>query len=114
MMKYKNAEMHNGETMTSGPIYAETFPKKESVKFDDDEKVMDVGSSPVTQSLESSNRKAIIIIENGDSISYSVEGQWGNHEVIGALELVKATVLSKVAPGNPGIMDRILMSAGIN
>lgn len=117
MIKYKDVD-HTSESevmTTSGPMFAETFPKKESVVFEQDTNHPpqvdgDKKAKEATQPVQ----KTIVIAENNGSISFSIDGQWGSHEVIGALEVVKATILGKINPQPPGIMDRILMSAGIN
>lgn len=117
MIKYKDVD-HTSESevmTTSGPVFAETFPKKESVVFERDADYSpEMNGDEKVKEVPQPIQKTIVIAENNGSVSFSIEGQWGSHEAIGALEVVKATILSKINPQAPGIMDRILMSAGIN
>lgn len=117
MIKYKDVD-HTSESevmTTSGPVFTETSPKKESIAFE-----RDADYSPEMNGDEKAKeapqpvQKTIVIVENNGSVSFSIEGQWGSHEVIGALEVVKSTILSKINPQAPSIMDRILMASGIN
>lgn len=117
MIKYKDVDQTTeSEVMeTSGPVFAETFPKKESVVFDKDPDYSpDKDSREKVKEAPQPVQKTIVIVEKNGSISFSIEGQWGSHEAIGALEVVKSTILSKINPQAPSIMDRILMASGIN
>lgn len=57
--------------------------------------------------------KEITIIATDGSISYGVQGPWASHEIIGALEMIKASILMKANPPPLGIMDKILINAGV-
>lgn len=57
--------------------------------------------------------KAITIMATDGSISYGIQGVWASHEIIGALEMIKASILMKANPPPLGIMDKILINAGV-
>lgn len=57
--------------------------------------------------------KEITIIATDGSISYGIQGVWASHEIIGALEMIKASILMKANPPPLGIMDKILINAGV-
>ena len=57
--------------------------------------------------------KAITIMTTDGSISYGIQGVWASHEIIGALEMIKASILMKANPPPLGIMDKILINAGV-
>ena len=111
-MKYKNVEetAENDVLLTSGPIYSkeDTGLNKESPS----PSYMHVSKS--TDSEEKPDGKTIVIKENNGSLSFSIDDGWAAYEVVGALEMVKRTVLNKANPQTPSIMDRILMNSGIN
>lgn len=102
-MKYKNLEeTTESEVMTtSGPVFKE---RSDPDKFNAPEERED---------SERSDEKMIVIKEKDGSISFSIDDNWAAYEVIGALEMVKGTVLNRVNPQAPSIMDRILMKSGI-
>jgi hypothetical protein len=104
-MKYKNLEeTTESEVMTtSGPVFKE---RSDPDRFNDP-------ISEETKDPERSNEKMIVIKEKDGSISFSIDDNWAAYEVIGALEMVKGTVLNRVNPQAPSIMDRILMNSGI-
>ena len=85
----------NGDTpmQTSGPI------------MKDKPAVSSPGKSLTT--------KEITIIATDGSISYGIQGPWASHEIIGALEMIKASILMKANPPPLGIMDKILINAGV-
>ena len=58
-------------------------------------------------------QKEITIIATDGSISYGIQGVWASHEIIGALEMIKASILMKANPPPLGIMDKILINAGV-
>lgn len=58
-------------------------------------------------------QKEITIIATDGSISYGIQGAWASHEIIGALEMIKASILMKANPPPLGIMDKILINAGV-
>ena len=111
-MKYKNAEetAENDVLVTSGPIYSEENKSLEKQEFAPS--YMHVSKS--TDNEDKFDGKMIVIKETNGSLSFSIDDNWAAYEAIGALEMVKQTVLNKVNPQTPSIMDRILMNSGIN
>lgn len=68
---------------------------------------------PVSSPEKSEVSKGITIIATDGSISYGIQGRWASHEIIGALEMIKASILMKANPPPLGIMDKILINAGV-
>lgn len=121
-MKYKNVEQtaESEPMVTSGPVFTERFPKQEDARSNkkesyspEDSPNYDAKVTKVTKSPDKSDEKMIVIREKDGSISFSIDDEWAAYEVIGALEMVKGTVLNRVNPQAPSIMDRILMKSGI-
>ena len=69
--------------------------------------------APVSSPEKCQVSKAITIMATDGSISYGVQGIWASHEIIGALEMIKASILMKANPPPLGIMDKILINAGV-
>lgn len=119
MIKYKDVDMtsESDVMITSGPLFADAVSDREAIalgkkKYEPDSPEKEDKPEPVSESQPV--QKAIIIQEKDGSIFFSIDGEWGSHETVGALEVVKATILSRLNQPMPSIMDRILMNAGIN
>lgn len=69
--------------------------------------------APISNPDRSLSQKEITIIATDGSISYGIQGPWASHEIIGALEMIKASILMKANPPPLGIMDKILINAGV-
>lgn len=119
MIKYKDVDMTSKSDVmtTSGPLFADAVSDREAIalgKKKDKIRSPEKEAEPEPASESQPVQKTIIIQEKDGSISFSIDGEWGSHETIGALEVVKATILARLNQPMPGIMDRILMNAGIN
>ena len=82
MIKYKDVDQTTeSEVMeTSGPVFAETFPKKESVVFDKEpDHSPDMDGREKVKEAPQPVQKTIVIVENNVSITFTMEGQWGSH-----------------------------------